>query len=107
MTTSGPEAGPSMVLAERETERGLLVAACDRDVLGETYDNGDLEFTVNEEFYGGEAASPEAVRESLAAANVGNLVGEAVVDLAIDAGFVDQANVLDLEDTVHAQFVRL
>jgi len=96
-----------MILSERETERGLLVAVCDPDVLGETYEHGDVEFTVNEEFYGGEEASPEAVRESLAAANVANLVGEDVVDLAVDAGFVDEGNVLDLGETLHAQFMRL
>jgi len=96
-----------MLLSERETERGLLVAVCDPDVLGETYQNGDVEFTVNEEFYGGEEASPEAVRESLASAKVANLVGEEVVDLAVEAGFVDEGNVLDLGETLHAQFMRL
>ncbi|WP_232686871.1 DUF424 domain-containing protein [Halobacterium zhouii] len=96
-----------MILSERQTDRGLLVAVCDPDVLGETFENGDVEFTVNEEFYGGEEAEEEAVRDSLARANIANLVGSDVVELAIDAGFVEEANVLDLEGTVHAQFMRL
>jgi hypothetical protein len=96
-----------MILTERHTDRGLLVTACDPDVLGETFENGDVEFTVNEEFYGGESAEAEAVRESLARANVANLVGVEVVDLAIEEGYVDEGNVLDLDGTVHAQFMRL
>ncbi|NIB98219.1 DUF424 family protein [Halobacterium sp. R2-5] len=96
-----------MIVSERQTERGLLVTACDPDVLGETFANGETEFTVSEEFYGGEEASAEAVRESLARADIGNLVGADVVDLAIEEGHVEAANVLDLDGTVHAQFLRL
>jgi hypothetical protein len=96
-----------MILTERQTDRGLLVTVCDPDVLGETFENGDVEFTVNEEFYGGDEADETAVRESLARANVANLVGVEVVELAIEEGYVEQANVLDLEETLHAQFMRL
>lgn len=96
-----------MILTERRTDRGLLVTVCDPDVLGETYENGDVEFTVNEEFYGGDTADADEVRESLARANVANLVGVDVVDLAIEEGYVEEANVLELDGTVHAQFMRL
>jgi hypothetical protein len=96
-----------MILTERRTERGLLVTVCDPDVLGETFENGDLEFEVSEEFYGGDEVSEDAVRDALAAANVANLVGTDVVELAIEEGHVDEGNVLDLEETLHAQFMRL
>jgi len=96
-----------MILSERQTGRGLLVTACDPDVLGETFANGETEFTVSEEFYGGEAVSTDAVRESLARADVGNVVGADAVDIAIEEGHVAEGNVLDLDGTVHAQFLRL
>jgi hypothetical protein len=96
-----------MLLTERQTDRGLLVTVCDPDVLGETFEAGDVEFTVDEEFYGGDEADLDAVRDSLARANVANLVGVDVVDLAIEEGYVDAGNVLDLDGTVHAQFMRL
>ncbi|MFB6270007.1 MAG: DUF424 domain-containing protein [Halobacterium sp.] len=96
-----------MLVTERQTDRGLLVTVCDPDVLGETFENGDTEFTVTEEFYGGDHAEVDAVRESLARANVANLVGVDVVDLAIEEGYVEEGNVLELDGTVHAQFMRL
>lgn len=96
-----------MILTERQTDRGLLVTVCDPDVLGETFDNGDVEFAVNESFYGGDEADETAVRESLARANVANLVGVEIVELAMEEGYVDEVNVLDLEETLHAQFMRL
>ncbi|MFB6087331.1 MAG: DUF424 domain-containing protein [Haloarculaceae archaeon] len=96
-----------MILNERETEEGTLVAVCDRDVLGETFENGDLSLTVTEEFYDGERVERAVVVERLADADVANLVGTRVVELAVEEGFVDQDRVLELDGTHHAQFMRL
>lgn len=96
-----------MILQERQTERGLLVAACDDGLIGETFENGDVTLTVNEEFYGGEEATPEDVMQSLSNASVANLVGTEVVELAIEEGFVEEGNVLELDGALHAQFLRM
>ena len=96
-----------MILRERRTEKGLLVAVCDDDVLGETFEDGPVSLTVNEEFYGGEEVDEENVVESLARAQVANIVGTEAVDVAVDAGIIDEANVLDVDGTRHAQLVRL
>lgn len=96
-----------MILKERDTGEGLLVAVCDDDVLGETFENGDLSFTVSEEFYGGDEADEDEVLSSLTRANVANIVGTDAVALAVDAGFVDETNVLELDSTRHAQFLRM
>jgi len=98
-----------MLLTERETQEGTLVAVCDADLLGETFENGEVSLTVNEEFYGEgarEVTAEEAV-EGLARAEVGNLVGTEAVELAVEHGFVTEENVLDVEGTRHAQFLRL
>ncbi len=94
-----------MILNERETEEGLLVSVCDPDVMGETFESGAVSLTVDEEFYGGEEADEEAVVESLAKCTTANLVGEESVALAIEHGFVDEENVLDLGGTRHAQLL--
>ena len=96
-----------MILTERQTEQGLLVAVCDRDVLGETFENGEISITVTEEFYGGDEVDEDAVVDSLTRATIANLVGSRAVELAVEQGFVDEANVLDIGATRHAQFLRL
>ena len=96
-----------MILCERETEEGLLVAVCDDDVLGETFEDGAVSLTVNEAFYGGEQADETEVVDSLSRADVANLVGTETVALAIEEGFVDEENVLELDATRHAQFLRM
>ena len=96
-----------MLLRERSTQEGLLVSVCDPDVLGETFENGDASLTVDPDFYEGEEATPEEVVASLAQCSVANLVGSEAVGVAIEHGFVEEANVLELDGTVHAQYLQL
>jgi len=96
-----------MILNERETEEGLLVSVCDPEVLGETFEEGRISLTVTEEFYGGEEADAEAVLDSLARAQVANIVGREAVAVAVEAGVVDEANVLEVDGTRHAQVLQL
>jgi hypothetical protein len=97
----------TMLLRERSTPEGLLVSVCDAEVLGETFENGDLSLTVDPEFYDGEEADGEAVAASLAEAAVANLVGTESVGTAIEHGFVEEGNVLEFEETLHAQYLRM
>ena len=96
-----------MIVNERETEEGLLVAVCDRDALGETYESDEVSLTVTEEFYGGESVDEDEVVDSLSRATVANIVGERSVELAIEHGFVDERNVLEVGTTLHAQLLRM
>jgi uncharacterized protein len=94
-----------MIVNERETPEGLLVAVCDDDVLGERFEGDGVTLEVTEKFYGGETADEATVVDSLARATVANIVGTRAVDLAIEKGFVDEANVLEVGDTKHAQLL--
>ncbi|WP_227134272.1 DUF424 domain-containing protein [Halorubellus salinus] len=96
-----------MLLSERETTEGLLVAACDADLLGETFEDGEISLTVTEEFYGGDEVDPAAAVAAVRRADVANLVGIETVGAAVDAGVVDETTVLEVEDTLHAQVLRL
>ena len=97
-----------MLLRERETPEGLLVSVCDSECLGETYREGDVSLAVTEDFYGGEEATEadaDEVVDSLTRATVGNIVGERAVNVAIEAGIVDEDRVLDIDGTLHAQLL--
>ncbi|AFZ72731.1 DUF424 domain-containing protein [Natronobacterium gregoryi] len=96
-----------MIVNERETQEGLLVAVCDTDVLGERFESDEISLTVTEEFYGGDEVDEDAVVDSLARADIANIVGTRAVDLAIEEGFIDEANVLEVGSTRHAQLLRL
>jgi len=92
-----------MIVNERDTEEGLLVAVCDDGLVGQTFEDGEVSLTVTEEFYGGESVDEQAVLDSLARCDVANIVGTESVALAIEAGVVEEGNVLDIDGTRHAQ----
>jgi len=94
-----------LLLNERETGKGRLVSVCEPDLIGETFENGELSLTVNADFYDGESVGEEAVVESLARCSVANIVGTDAVELAVEHGFVDEENVLDIGGTRHAQLM--
>ncbi len=96
-----------MLLRERSTEEGVLVSVCDPDVLGETFGSGDVSLTVEPDFYEGEKATAEEVVDSLSQCTVANLVGHESVSTAVEHGFIEEANVLHIDGTVHAQYLRL
>ena len=96
-----------MIVTERRTDEGLLVAVCDSDVLGETFEEGEITLSVTEDFYGGERVETETVIEALSRASMANLVGTETVELAIEEGFVDEDSVLAVEETLHAQYLML
>ncbi|MXR42933.1 DUF424 family protein [Halobaculum sp. WSA2] len=98
------------LLTRRETPEGTLVAVCDADVLGETFEDGEVTLDVTEEFYGGDEAEPadaDAVVEGLYDADTANLVGADCVRVAVDAGVIDADRVLEVGDTLHAQLLWL
>jgi hypothetical protein len=99
----------TVLLTERETPEGLLVTVCDADVVGETFEDGSVSLTVEADFYaeGAREATPEDVVDSLARAMTANIVGTRSVGIAIEHGFVDEGNVLEFEETRHAQYLRL
>lgn len=97
----------SMLLVERETPEGLLVSVCDADDLGETFEADEATITVDPEFYDGERADESEVTAALARCTVANLVGSRTIEVAIEAGYVAEENVLEFDGSRHAQYLEL
>lgn len=85
--------------------REVLVAVSDAGLLGKTFREGKMKLHVHEEFYGTDGADAPEVVHHLSVCTIANLVGVDVVTLAIQHGFVDPENVLDVGGVPHAQMV--
>jgi hypothetical protein len=88
-------------------EKEVMIAACDKNLCGKTFEEGDLVLQVEKSFYGGELKGKEEVRSLLAEATIANLVGKDIVELAIREGVIDSKNVLMVKGIPHAQMVRM
>jgi hypothetical protein len=84
-----------------------LLAACDNNLLGETFREGKLRLEVKSDFYGGNVVPLATAINLLKNADVANLVGPRLVDAAIAAGLVDPRAVIRIGGVPHVQLVRL
>ena len=85
----------------------IIVAICDKNLLGKTFEEEELILEVKEEFYMGKTIDRREASELLAQATIANLVGEGIVSLAIELGIIDRENVLRIENIPHAQMATL
>lgn len=84
-----------------------ILAACDEDIIGMTFEGEGAKIRVSESFYRGESISPEAFVERMKSVTIMNLVGEEVIALAIAEGKVSPDNVMEIGGVKHAQVVLL
>jgi hypothetical protein len=83
--------------------REVLVAVSDAGLVGKEFREGNKRLLVAEEFYGSESADARDVLVQLAVCTIANFVGVDIVTLAIQHGYVDPENVLDIAGVPHAQ----
>ncbi len=86
-------------------DNDTILAACDAELLGETFTDGSVRITVNEAFYGGHRAEPSELSKRMKEATIMNLVGNRVVALAIAEGHACEEDVLTIDGIKHVQVV--
>jgi len=85
----------------------VLLAACDEELLGKTFREGEIKLEVKERFYKGELVGEEKLETLLEEATIANLTGERCVSKAIELGYVDPKRVLRVQGVPHAQMARM
>lgn len=88
-------------------QREVMVAACDENICGKKFEEGNLILDVCKEFYRGELLHADEALSILRSATIANLVGKDIVAHGIKAGMVDSKNVLKVKGVPHAQFALL
>lgn len=89
------------------TQGEILLAACDDHLLGETFEEGELQLVVSKSFYGGEKVSKELFIEHLKNATIVNLVGSEVIRIARELEMVHERAIIEIAGVPHAQIARL
>ncbi|MBA7516805.1 hypothetical protein ES705_08853 [subsurface metagenome] len=84
----------------------IMVAVCDTELIGESFEGDGLLLKISESFYKGEEATEREVVDSLKHATIANLVGERAIKCALDNDFIEEANVISVNGVPHAQMVK-
>jgi len=97
----------SMCLKTYRVGKEVLVAACDQDLMGRKFAEGNLQLEVDSSFFGDQTACPSDLEAALREATMANFVGERTVKCAISLNYVDKENILLIEGIPCAQMVRM
>jgi hypothetical protein len=84
-----------------------LVAACDLDIMGQTFRGKGMKIQVSEGFYKGEPCDEDTLVNRLEMATIANLVGKRTIEIAVRRGFVEPGCVIDIGGVPHAQMARM
>lgn len=93
----------SFVMQEHRTDEGRLLAACDADIVGETFTEEDTQLILDEEFYGTDPVELLDVLDALEGVATANLVGEELVGELLDADIVKEDEVKHVDGVPHVQ----
>ena len=96
-----------MYLKKHYSDQILIVAVCDRDLIGRCFRENNLQIEVHRDFYGGEPATSDTIASALADANVANIVGGRSIRCAIASGFIDPKKIITIDGVPPAQMVRI
>lgn len=96
-----------MFMKKYDTDGKVIVAVCDRDIIGKKFKEGNLVLKLEESFYKGFEACENDIKEALACASIANIAGKRSIACAVGYGFIDQDTVIYVDGIPHAQMVQL
>jgi uncharacterized protein len=96
-----------LYLKIHKSDKEVLIAVCDCDLMGKRFTENRLHVEINREFFGDMKASDLDMEIALKGATIANFVGRRCVQCAIELGYVDEKNVLIIDGVFCAQMVRM
>lgn len=82
-----------MIVKTHETKNGVIVTVVDKEILGQKFEEGELQLDLNSNYYKGELKTPDEVGDLIRNSYGVNIVGEQSIKLAIEEGIIDETMV--------------
>ncbi len=96
---------PHVYLKETRQKGECIVAICDKEILGQNFEEGEKQLHVSELFYKGELVSLEEGLQAMERATIANIVGQRIVSGALKAQLIHKNGIIKIKDVPHAQLV--
>jgi len=95
-----------MIVKTHKTENGqLILAVCDKDILGKKFVDNDLQLDLSSNFYKGKEMSEDEIKNLFRAAYIINIAGKKSVALALKEGLINENKILFIKNIPHAQIL--
>ena len=78
-----------------------IIAICDENLIGKTFEEKDLQLQVSERFYKGEKVSEEIILEEIKEADYVNIVGKNSINFGIKNKLILKSNIILIQKIPH------
>jgi hypothetical protein len=97
----------TIVCKHHANDLGEVLAVADVGLIGKTFTEGRITFTVSKSFYHGETISEKELETLLLEAGNINLFGTRCVNVALRQGVVGEKSIIRIQGEPHAQVYKL
>lgn len=94
-----------MYIKIHQSQDRCVIAVCDKELIGKTLKDGNINLVISERFYKGDEESEEKIINILKDADNINLMGKKAVDAGLKAGVIEKNNIKIIKGVPHAQAV--
>ena len=91
----------------RKSGQYIVLATCDCELLGKVLRDGKIVFEIREDFYKGQKVTVEEALELCKQSSIVNMIGQCIVDNAVEEGLVHPDAILKISGIPHAQIVKM
>lgn len=81
----------------------MVIALCDKELIGKTLTQGEVELKVSERFYKGDELSEFEISKILKDSVNLNILGERSIAFALKCGVISEQNIIKIQGVPHAQ----
>ena len=97
----------NLIVKIHKKENRTIVAVCDKDLLGQLFEENGKQLDLRSDFYNGEERDVQEIGDIMRNADAVNLVGKNAVKLGIDEGVIEDSHVITIKGIPHAQAVMM
>lgn len=92
-----------MIVKTHDTKNGVIVAVVDDELLGNKFEDNELQLDLSSNYYKGEQKTNEETGDLIRNAYGVNLVGEKIIALAIEEGILDKSMIKKIANIPYYQ----
>jgi hypothetical protein len=92
-----------MLVKLHKKESRTIISVCDKELLGQLFEENGKQLDLRGDFYKGEEKSVQEIGDLMRNADGVNLAGDESVELGLQEGVIDKEHVMKVKNIPHAQ----
>ncbi len=95
-----------MIAKIHKNQQGqIILALCDKELLGKKFTENDLQLDLSSDFYKGEEKTEQEIKEMLKEVYIINAVGENCIAFLLKNNLIEKEHIITIEKIPHAQCI--